>query len=44
VHASWIRVVVVSIIVVLRLSVTCVCSLLSGCVVAVGGDSPIYPL
>jgi uncharacterized membrane protein len=42
--ASWIRVVIVSVSVVLRLSVTCVCSLLSGCVVAAGGDSSVYPL
>jgi hypothetical protein len=42
--ASWIRVVIVSISVVLRLSATCVCSLLSGCVVVAGGDNPIYPL
>jgi hypothetical protein len=44
VFASWIRVVIVSISVVLRLSTTFVCSLLPGCVLVVGGDSPIYPL
>jgi hypothetical protein len=42
--ASWIRVVIVGVSMVLRLSVTCVCSLLSSCVVAAGGDSPVYYL
>jgi hypothetical protein len=42
--ASWIRVVIVSISMVLRQSTTYVCSLLSGYVVVAGGDSPIYPL
>jgi hypothetical protein len=33
-----------SVSVVLRLLITCVCSLLSSCVVAAGCDNPVYPL
>ena len=42
---SWIRVVIVSISVVLRLVVAYVCPLISSCVVEAGSDFiPVYPL
>jgi hypothetical protein len=42
--ASWVRVVIVIISMVLRLSATYLGSVLSGCVIEAGGDNPVYPL